>query len=200
VSLDLLAAARADRPPIEDVIDIVTTGPNLAGVANRDTRLVVTDLFRAAQKSVLIAGYAVYQGQKVFEVLAARMSEVPDLEVRMHLDIQRGRDTSAASEIERRFAKRFRETQWPAGARLPVVYYDPRSLEMDAGNLASLHAKCVVVDRSTVFVSSANFTEAAQEKNIELGLMLRSLIVADRICRFFEQLVSADLLKKVISS
>jgi len=178
----------------------VTTGPNFAGLANRDTRLVVADLFRTAEKSVVIAGYAVYQGQKVFEALAQRMCTIPDLQARMYLDIQRGRDTSAASEIERRFARRFRETQWPAGVRLPEVYYDPRSLSPDRTDCAALHAKCIVVDRQAVFVSSDNFTEAAQVNNIELGSTLRSPIISDRICRLFEQLTAAGLLKPVFRS
>ena len=35
-----------------------------------------------------------------------------------------------------------------------------------------MHAKCVVADSRHVFVSSANFTEAAQERNVEIGLLL----------------------------
>jgi phosphatidylserine/phosphatidylglycerophosphate/cardiolipin synthase-like enzyme len=50
---------------------------------------------------------------------------------------------------------------------------DPRSLELDARRRANLHVKCVVVDRQVVFVSSANFTEAVQERNIEVGVLLR---------------------------
>ncbi len=32
-----------------------------------------------------------------------------------------------------------------------------------------LHARCVVVDRARAFVSSANFTQRGQERNIEVG-------------------------------
>jgi phosphatidylserine/phosphatidylglycerophosphate/cardiolipin synthase-like enzyme len=38
---------------------------------------------------------------------------------------------------------------------------------------ASLHAKCVIVDRSRALVTSAHFTDAAQRKNIEVGGRLR---------------------------
>lgn len=51
---------------------------------------------------------------------------------------------------------------------------------------AALHAKYVVIDTRDVFVSSANFTEAAQERNVELGLLLKSPQTAARIMRFFE--------------
>lgn len=180
------------------MVDLVTTGPEAGGVTNRDTSVVVRDLFCTAEESVLVAGYAVYQGQKVFESLAERMTERPGLKVHMYLDIQRGRgDTTSAGDLERRFAHRFRETQWPRGKPLPEVYYDPRSLAFERDKCAALHAKCIVVDRRAVFVSSANFTEAAQARNIEVGLLLHSSVVAERISRFFEQLAAVGLLRRV---
>jgi len=59
---------------------------------------------------------------------------------------------------------------------------------------ASLHAKCVVVDNAISFVSSANFTEAAQERNIEVGLLIRSAPLAARLERHFTALISQGLL------
>jgi phosphatidylserine/phosphatidylglycerophosphate/cardiolipin synthase-like enzyme len=37
---------------------------------------------------------------------------------------------------------------------------------------ASLHAKCVVVDGRLVFVTSANFTDRGQTRNVEVGVVL----------------------------
>ena len=62
--------------------------------------MVVSDLFRKAEETILIAGYAVYQGQKVFHALAERMVERPALKVRMFLDIQRRPgDSSSSAEM-----------------------------------------------------------------------------------------------------
>jgi phosphatidylserine/phosphatidylglycerophosphate/cardiolipin synthase-like enzyme len=191
-ALELLAVGYESRPPIEDVIDLVTTGPEVRGATNRDTSVVVRELFNKAEESVLVAGYAVYQGQRVFQALADRMLDRGNLKVRMFLDIQRKQgDTSAASEIVGRFTHRFRTTQWPADRPLPEVYYDPRSLVADPKACAALHAKCIVVDGFEVFVSSANLTEAAQERNIEVGLRLHSPVVASRISRFLESLADS---------
>lgn len=41
----------------------------------------------------------------------------------------------------------------------------------DAG--ASVHAKCAVADDEIAFVTSANLTEAAMERNMELGVLVR---------------------------
>lgn len=195
-TLELLSKERDRRTRGRDAIDLVTTGPEVRGVTNRDTRVVVRELFAQAKETVLIAGYAVYQGRQVFQSLADRMEQLPTLRVRMFLDIQRGPgDTSTAAELVRRFADRFRENQWPKDRRLPEVYFDPRSLELSTANRACLHAKCVVVDSDTVFVSSANFTEAAHERNIEMGLLIRSPSLAERIEWHFNALVAEGLLQ-----
>ncbi len=197
-TLELLLKDRAARSTTEESIELVTTGPEAPGVANRDTSVVVRDLFAYAEHSVLLAGYAVYQGQQVFRALADRMHERPELRVRMFLDISRGQgDTTVASDLVRRFAERFKTRQWPSGRRLPEVFYDPRSLELHAEKRACLHAKCIVVDHRTVFVSSANFTEAAQERNIEVGLIIRSPALAEGLTRHFEMLVEAKALSPV---
>ena len=86
------------------------------------------------------------------------------------------------------------EALLPAGGPLPQVFYDPRSLDVAAEKRACLHAKCIVVDAGSVFISSANFTEAAQERNIEVGLLVNSRWLAERVVLHFDALLSAGLL------
>jgi phosphatidylserine/phosphatidylglycerophosphate/cardiolipin synthase-like enzyme len=188
--LELLGQDRLRRPVAEDLIDLVWTGPEAPGIVNRDTGVVVREMFRNARESVLVAGYAVYQGQVVFKELAESMDGNPGLRVQMFLDIQRpAHDQSEPPELVRTFADRFVRREWP-GRRLPELFYDPRSLEPDRAKRASLHAKCIVVDEQRVFVSSANFTEAAQTKNIEVGILLASPGFARRLVNHFESLVA----------
>ncbi len=195
--LEILRQDRTARPLAEDLIDLVWTGPDVPGVADRDTRVVVQELFRGAKQSVLLAGYAVYQGQVIFRELAERMDRDPGFSVRMYLDVQRPwNDTSSPAEILRRFLERFAAQEWP-GTRRPRLYYDPRSLEDDPARRASLHAKCVVVDRELALVTSANFTEAAQQRNIEVGVLLRSRSFATRLVEHFETMTDVGLLRPV---
>lgn len=198
-ALELIIADRASRSSGGETITLVTTGPEAPGVVNRDTSVVARELFAHARESVLLAGYAVYQGRQVFQALADRMAELPSMRVRMFLDVQRAHgDTSVASELVRRFAHRFRTREWPAERPLPSVYYDSRSLRTGIGKRASLHAKCIVVDREAVFISSANFTEAAQERNIEIGLLVRSPTLAEQVERHFEALLAAGMVERMI--
>src|SRR5829696_4889826 len=98
-TLDLLRADREHRPRLEDLLQLVTTAPEVDGSDNRDTSVVVRELFANAVHDVLGAGYAVYQGRRVFQALADRMRDVPSLTVALFLDIQRGNgETTIATE------------------------------------------------------------------------------------------------------
>ena len=174
---------------------LVWTGPEAPGIVNRETSVVVRDLFTSANEHVLVAGYTVYQGREVFRALAERMVQLPELKVRMFLDIhRRHRDTTRDTELIREFAHKFKTADWP-GSRMPEVFYDPRSLDTDQVKRSSMHAKCIVIDRKIAFVSSANFTEAAQVRNIEVGALIRSARFAARLAEHFEALATTGALR-----
>jgi phosphatidylserine/phosphatidylglycerophosphate/cardiolipin synthase-like enzyme len=178
-------------------VELVWSGPDLPGHPSRDTGTVVRELFTRARDRILVVGYAVHRGIEIFEALARRMEEDRSLMVRMCLDIQRARgDTTRSEDLVARFAERFRTKEWP-GTRLPEIYYDPRSLDLDPAKRATLHAKCVVVDGATCLITSANFTPAAQGKNIELGVTLDSATEALRIESYIQQLVERGELRRV---
>lgn len=187
------------RPADATGIDLVTSGPEAPGITNRDTAVVVREMFAHARKTVMVIGYAVYQGQKVFEALAQRMDSKPELQVELFLNIARGDGDTTKSEIlVSRYRERFKSNQWPKGSRLPVVYYDPRSVSDDGPIRSSLHAKCVIVDQKDVFVSSANFTEAGQERNVEVGLRLDNPWLAAKLVEHFKRLAETGQFRRAI--
>lgn len=181
------AASRTPRP------DLVWSGPEVPGLHARDTRRVYEELLGSAERSVWASTYAFFDGPKAFEVLAQRMDTVACLHVTLLLNIQRRRgDTTAADQLVRAFADRFWGTDWPGSSR-PAVYYDPRSLEPE-GPAGVLHAKAVVADEEVVFVTSANLTEAALDRNIEVGLLVRDRALAATVSSHFRGLIDRGLL------
>jgi phosphatidylserine/phosphatidylglycerophosphate/cardiolipin synthase-like enzyme len=198
-TLRLVAAERERTLRSGDQIELVWSGPEVAGAASRDTAVVVRELFQSARRSVLVSGYAIYQGKRIFQSLAANLDAHPDLCVRMFLNVHRGpRDDRPDAELAREFAERFRSDEWP-GQRLPEVFYDPRALSSEPGPRACLHAKCVIVDDAIAFVTSANFTEAAQERNIEAGVRLESPVFARALRAQFETLIDRGALRRLAS-
>jgi phosphatidylserine/phosphatidylglycerophosphate/cardiolipin synthase-like enzyme len=177
-------------------VELVWTGPEAPGAASRDTLVVVTELFERARRSVLVAGYSVYDGRSVFRKLIQRMATDPALRVRMFLNIERKdwqRDLDARAVVEH-YASHFLKYHWE-GSRAPEVFYDPRSLLPEPE--AVLHAKCVIVDDELAFVTSANLTEAAQQRNLEAGVLVKSRALATQLRAQFEGLVAAEVLRRV---
>lgn len=195
--LRLLEEERSSVQRLSNRVELVWTGPEVPGSASRDTSIVVRELFSEARSSVLVAGFLVTQGGIIFKALAERMTAVPSLVVRMYLNVASDeRAGLTPAETVRAFADSFRNKHWP-WPRKPAVYYDPRSLEPDPHTRAILHAKCIVVDRHKSLVTSANFTEAAQARNIEAGVMVEDATLADSLVAQFENLVAAGKLLRL---
>lgn len=173
--------------------DLVWSGPEVPGVHARDTRRVYDELLGSAEHSLWVCTYAFFDGPRAFEVLARHMDTRPALQVNLLLNIQRRRgDTTTPDGLVRRFAERFWGTDWPGKSR-PGVFYDPRALEAD-GPSGVVHAKAVVADDEIVFTTSANLTEAALDRNIELGLLVRDRALALSVTSHFRGLIDRGLL------
>ncbi len=122
------------------------------------------------------------------------MDAVPDLEVTLLLNIQRKRgDTSTSGDAR-------------AAVRRPVLehglagrYDGPRVLRpavARAGRTGGvLHAKAVVADDEAVFITSANLTEAALDRNIEIGLLVRDQPLALSVVSHFGALIEKKMLQ-----
>ena len=170
------------------VPDLVVSGPDVPGVPTADTYAVVQSLFQEAQNEIVLAGYAFHNGKLLFERLAEQKRLRPQLRIIFHVDVpRRAGDTTTSEDIILRYAEEFRTRHWP-WQPLPEVYFDPRGLNTDSHARASLHAKIVVVDRSKLFLTSANFTEAAHQRNIEMGLLSRAAYLAEQVAAYFEGL------------
>ncbi len=61
-------------------------------------------------------------------------------------------------------------------------------------NPSAIYAKAVVTDDESVFVTSANLTEAALDNNIEMGLLVRDRALAASVCSHFQKLIDNSLL------
>ncbi len=173
--------------------DLVWSGPQVSDLHARDTRRVYEEWLGSAERSVWASTYVFFDGPKAFEVLARRMEKRAELHLTLLLNIQRKRgDTSDAEQLVRRFTDRFWKTDWPGSSR-PRVYYDPRALELD-GPGGVLRAKAIVTDDQVVFLTSANLTEAALDRNIEVGLLVRDRALAATLSSHFRGLIDQGLL------
>lgn len=192
-----IADGRESRPDIGSLMELVLSGPEVPGVPTSDTEAAMHRLATQATSEIMMVGYAVHDGKRIFKPVADRMEQVPDLKVTLCLDIARRHgDTTIASDIVARFMDDFRRRHWPWN-RLPRIMHHPRSLAETSSERASLHAKVVLVDDTAALVTSANFTEAAQRRNVEAGVLIRHEPTVARLWDYFRGLIAARVLEPV---
>lgn len=181
------ASAGIHRP------DLVWSGETVPGVHARKTRQVFDELVSDVEHSLWISSFTYWDGSKAFARLAERIDAVPDLKVKLLLNVQRRNgDTSTADELASAFAATLWK-HWP-GSRHPEVFYDPRALK-EGTEKAVLHAKAVVADDQAAFITSANLTEKAFDENIEVGILTRDRTIALSLAKHFSVLIEHGILK-----
>jgi len=145
-------------------VELVWTGPSAHSAGLRNTEQVLLDLIRSAKRSVYVVTFAAYR--------------VDSLAIALRDAVSRGVQVTFILEDKQESEGKVTWNPLPAlagaGVRMPNVYYWPleRRLRNDRGQHGSLHAKFVVADGRTLFLSSANLTEFALTLNIELGVLL----------------------------
>ena len=101
---------------------------------------------------------------------------------------------SDVSAVHAGYAKR-REALLRGGVKLyelkPTAAHDAPDADMSVGSGASsgLHAKTFAVDRARVFVGSFNFDQRSARLNTEMGLVIDSSALAQRLADSFDQQV-----------
>ncbi len=202
VLLAEIAEAKERERALKERYQLVLSPPELDRVDARDTAAVVAELFQRAHRRLLIVTYALDKPaacEAIFGKLAERMDTDGGLEVELVVNISRiwtqdGWDTLPEDEHLKRSGRDLRDRLWP-GKRLPKVFFDPRGLDSQPQQRASMHAKLIVADRARVFITSANFTEAAHARNIEAGILAHDKALAARLERQFQRLREQLVLK-----
>jgi phosphatidylserine/phosphatidylglycerophosphate/cardiolipin synthase-like enzyme len=206
--LEALASERRVQREMSDRVELVWTSPEDLPSAARETSVVVRSLCQAARRRVLLANFAFDRPRSKDEAakerarwlwrpLAENMDGNPELEVTLIAEIARKQDDERdEADLVAAFVDNFRRNLWP-GERLPTIYYDERSARPWAQTRehSCMHAKCIVVDDEQVFVTSANFSSVAQERNIEVGVVVREARLAGQLRGEFERLLAAGVLR-----
>lgn len=167
------ARRRTDIPRVE----VVVTGPDSPDAPVRLTSEVVRQLIDKATQRVTLVSFAAYQMPAVITALEAAL----DRGVKVSLILESPEMLKGGGGAHA-YAK-FRTYHWPIESRQPPG--------------AKLHAKAVIVDGSDVLLTSANMTNAAYDKNIELGVLCRGGGVANQVQRHFDALIARGVLELV---
>jgi phosphatidylserine/phosphatidylglycerophosphate/cardiolipin synthase-like enzyme len=169
----LSAAGRRDRGKV----DLVWSGPTPPGAEGRSTYALAADLIDEADHRVIAATYSVSTSSPYVKALKRAVARDVDVTVLVDPEHQVGGVTALISALP---GVRF--------LRMPTN---------TKGVWAAMHAKFVVVDDQVAFVTSANFSDAAADRNLELGVIVDQQPVARALTKHVEDLKTARLLVNI---
>lgn len=182
-----VAIAERTRRPVPR-LDLVWTGPDTHASQARDTAVVVRELFQSARRSVLVAGFAFDHADEILSPLHRVMRE-HGVEASFFVDLSQYANPQLPGDPAQAAADTFLARNWPFGDPRPALYFDPRNA--DPRTRVSLHAKCVVVDEQRALVTSANFTDRGQTRNLELGVLIEDSAFARQVVEQWRGLAGA---------
>lgn len=156
----LVGAAYARRQAQrESSVELVWTGPTTPFVATRRTEQVLLDLIHRAQRDLFLVSFVAYDVSSVVDALNAAAAR--GIEVRILLETSASKGGSLSVDpvaMMRRCV--------PSAA---LYVWTDRPAPFTEGRV---HAKVAVADGLTAFLTSANLTGHALEKNMEAGVLV----------------------------
>lgn len=172
----------------EQNIELLWSGPSPANhVPARRIDQVLYDLFSGAKRDILLVTFAAYKVKLLTEALnSASRRNIP---VRMILEFEQ----QSLNQLSMDALKAF-----PSDliAHAEIYYWPLNNRELNGwGRPGKLHAKAAVVDDQAL-LSSANLTDDAFNRNLEIGALFSGGVIPRRLRAHFEELILSGTLAR----
>jgi len=170
-------------------IQLVWTGPDTPKASPRDTLPQMLEMIGRAESSILLVTFAAFKAAAIMNAL----QESATKGVKLRIVVETADDS--AGQLSHDAWKAFPKSLIQSGS----VWLWPleKRPKNPKGKPGKLHAKCLVIDQREVLVSSANLTDDAMHRNIEVGIRCLNRTLAQALGDKFEALIQNCQLVKV---
>lgn len=185
LALMLLAASHVyTKAASEQSTELVWTGPTTPFVSARRTEQALLQVINTAEQSLFITSFVAYDVSSIVKALNAANDRGVAISMLLELSLHHGGSISfdAIGKMK---------TLVPA-ARI-YAWNDKTDPFFDG----CVHAKVAVADGKICFVTSANLTGHAMEKNMEAGVLISGGGVAAQLNNHFYSLVDTNVISLV---
>jgi cardiolipin synthase len=190
---ELAAALRAAAATSLEVdqrcsVELVWTGPYTGMVPVRHTEQVLCEVIESAQRRLFLVSFVAYEIDSIIRALRGAVRRGVRIDVLLESSNEHGGRVNSDS------VKAMKRSIPTAS-----VYTWTTQSKQDGPNkpVGAVHAKCAVADGTIAFITSANLSQAAMERNMELGVLLRGGTVPDKLERHLGYLVTTGIVERV---
>ncbi len=168
--------------------EIIWTGPTNNRFPVRRIDQVLYDLVSKAKKRIVLVTFAAHRVRH----LCAHLTQAVDRGVEVTLIVES--EDESEGQLTRDAIEAFRNV--PA-ARTRLYYWPLEKRERNqAGRPGKLHMKCAIID-DVALVGSANLTDDAFNRNMELGMLVREQPTVLALAEHFQELIRSGVLVEV---
>ncbi len=181
------AAATAAAVRSEHNTSLVWTGPSTEVAGLRSTRSVLSTLVANATRSLVLVSFTSHDVAELTTGLADAIARGVNVSLILETpDDPGGPLTFGPTHPFEPIKATARFYRWPLETR-----------EAFFAAAARLHAKCVIADRSSALITSANLTSAGINDNIELGVLIEAGPLPETLSQHLELLIESGTLEPV---
>jgi cardiolipin synthase A/B len=177
----ITASAAYHRAKAEQDVELVWTGPSSRLVATRKTEQALLEVIGTAEKKLFITSFVAYNVEAIMNAL--REAIVRDVEISMLLESSDRHGGELSIDVIGQMRAALPEAR--------IYFWRDKGEEFVGGKV---HAKVAVCDGRLGFISSANLTAHAMEKNMEMGVLVRGGPLPKRLHDHLEALVTIKIL------
>lgn len=169
-------------------VELVWSGPSTGMVPVRHTEQVLCEVIESARHRIFIVSFVAYEVDTIMKALQEAIGRKVRIDVLLEASTDHGGKVTVDSVGTMK-------------ERIPsanVYVWNADDRKMPNGRpIGSVHAKCAVSDGRIAFLTSANLSRAAMERNMELGVFVRGGHLPEELHRHLEALVKTELVKRV---
>ena len=181
----LLAASHVHtKATAEQSTELVWTGPTTPFVAPRRTEQALLQVISAAQTSLFITSYVTYDVSDIVSALNLAIERGVTVLMLLELSHQNGGKVSFDGIGKMRSLV----------PRARLYAWREKTAPFSEG---SVHAKVAVADDAVCFITSANLTGYAMEKNMEAGVLLTGGNIPGLLRDHLRSLIDTDVITPV---
>lgn len=165
-------------------VDLVWTGPRTGLIPTRNTEQVILEVIDDAQTSLFIVSYVFYNAASI----VAGLNKAAGRGVVVRILLETATKDGGVVTLDGI------STMQTAVPDAELYIWNPSDKAKSAGSYsAAVHAKCAVADHRIAFITSANLTSAAMERNMELGLLVRGGTTPSRLHSHLEAMITTGV-------
>ena len=176
VGVALLAMASAAKRAASEM-EVVWSGPQPKDAMGRTTWAVLSEVVQNAHEYIYAATYSAASNAPAIQALRGAIDR--GVRVTCTVDAHARKEAVDILKAELHGARFL-------GLTKSADQYQPL-----------MHAKFIVVDGHSTFLTSANFSNIAVDKSLEVGLLVHNSFVAHQFKRRIEDLLDAGLLESI---